>query len=100
MRVACRKDDLHGKVHADDLLRTFEPVHERHLDIEEKDVDIRMCFQKGEDFAPVPAFTDDFDAGDVRELIGQLAAGRQFVVGDKSTDFFHRILLLGKWVGV
>ena len=39
MRVACRKDDLHGKVHADDLFRTFEPVHERHLDIEEKDVE-------------------------------------------------------------
>lgn len=52
-----------------------------------------MRFQKGEDFASVSAFTDDFDAGDVRELIGQLAAGRQFVVGDKSTDFFHGILL-------
>ena len=59
-----------------------------------------MRFQKGEDFASVSAFTDDFDAGDVLELIGQLAAGRQFVVGDKSTDFFHGILLLGKWVGV
>lgn len=59
-----------------------------------------MRLQKGEDFTSIAAFTDDFDAGDVREFIGQLAAGRQFVVSDKSTDFFYEILLLEKWVGV
>ena len=58
-----------------------------------------MCFQKGEDFASVAVISDNFDAGDVREFIGQLAAGRQFVVSDKSTDFFHGVLLWGNGLG-
>ncbi len=79
------EDDRRRLGHAGDVARRLHPVHLRHADVEQHDVDL-LAVEHLEHLATVPRLVDDHQREVLAALVEQVAqacAGGRLVVGDQ-----------------